>query len=110
MFVTALLSGRACCHPARQIASELASNAVAHTASGQPDGWFVVHVLLFPDRVRVCVFDLGHPHNTPTLKNSAPDQETGRGLSLVAALAAQWGVQGDAAGRTVWAELPDRRK
>ncbi|MEV0402207.1 ATP-binding protein [Actinoallomurus sp. NPDC050550] len=32
-------------------------------------------------------------------------KEGGRGLRIIAALTATWGVNGDAAGRTVWAEF-----
>jgi serine/threonine-protein kinase RsbW len=111
-FVGAVLDGHTCRPLAQLIASELGANAVQHTRSGQPEGWFVVHVLLSPcrARARVRVFDLGHPHNAPTLTDLTPEAESGRGLPLVCALAQQWGVEGDAAGRVVWAELADERE
>jgi serine/threonine-protein kinase RsbW len=94
------------CDTAEQIVSTLATNAIVHTSSGQPDdGWFVVHVLIMDDRVRLRVFDLGSPARKPEILTPYPDDEGGRGLAIVAALASEWHVHGDAAGRVVWADI-----
>jgi hypothetical protein len=100
-------------------ASELAGNAVLHTASGEPGGQFVVHLAAFADRWQVRVDDAGGP-NFPRLCKDAvldpdcPDSElcdldlpeAGRGLALVAAVSRNWGVLGDEYSRAVWAEIP----
>jgi anti-sigma regulatory factor (Ser/Thr protein kinase) len=108
-FVRAVLDGRTETHMIELLVSELATNAVLHTASGLPDGWFVVHVVVFADRVRIRVFDLGGK-NVPTVITDPNGDEHGRGLLTVAALAMEWGVEGDAAGRIVWADFPLPRR
>jgi anti-sigma regulatory factor (Ser/Thr protein kinase) len=111
-FVGAVLEDLTCRESALLVVSELATNAVVHTDSGKPDGWFIVHVVVFVDRVRLRVFDMGHPTNKPELKPLDPDAHTGRGLAVVAGLALDWGVEGDQSAYLVWADLhePGRRK
>lgn len=85
------------------VASELGSNAVAHTVSGQ-GGWFAVEVTWHPHAVLVAVADGGGP-GEPRLIDD-PNGEHGRGLRMVEALSARTGFIGDARGRLVWAEVP----
>jgi anti-sigma regulatory factor (Ser/Thr protein kinase) len=91
--------------------SELAANAIAHTASGDC-GVFTVEVIQSaPGVARVAVTDAGGPHE-PAVRHpdeSADPQclaEGGRGLALVAACSSRWGYRDadEGAGRTVWAE------
>jgi anti-sigma regulatory factor (Ser/Thr protein kinase) len=91
--------------------SELAANAIAHTASGA-GGVFTVEVTrLTPGMALVAVTDAGGPRE-PAIRRAAEsgDQchlaECGRGLALVDALASRWGYRAldIGAGRTVWAE------
>jgi len=84
--------------------SELAANAVAHTASGV-GGDFTVEVIRSADGVAlVAVTDAGGP-GEPSVRGADELAEGGRGLALVAALASRWGHHEVAAGgRTVWAE------
>jgi anti-sigma regulatory factor (Ser/Thr protein kinase) len=91
----------------RTVVSELVTNALVYTASGRPDGWFVVQVTDIGDRVRIRVFDLGDPVSTPHIAGDMHDldAESGRGLAVVAALAKDWGVDGDGGGYAVWADL-----
>ncbi|MGW0554657.1 ATP-binding protein [Streptomyces sp. NPDC002926] len=42
----------------------------------------------------------------PTERNAEPDEESGRGLRLVADAARRWGTRRDRNGKTVWFELP----
>jgi anti-sigma regulatory factor (Ser/Thr protein kinase) len=42
----------------------------------------------------------------PRVRESGMDAESGRGLSLVAALAAEFGVRREAAGKTLWFTRP----
>ena len=90
------------------LASELSSNAVTHTRSGQPGGQFTVEVTWSPESARVVVGDQGS-QEIPATVSSTGDQvaclESGRGLLLVDALSAAWGIAGDADARWLWAEV-----
>ncbi|MEV0151990.1 MULTISPECIES: ATP-binding protein [unclassified Nonomuraea] len=103
-FVTALLRGRPAVDEAELIVSELATNAIRHSASGRFGGRFLVSVQAHTDRLWVGVLDEGGP-SSPRLFRPYPEGEGGRGLLLVANLAIDWGVWGDEHGRTVWAVL-----
>jgi serine/threonine-protein kinase RsbW len=82
--------------------SELASNAVLHSCSRDPGGQFTVRVSVSPaGRIRAEVADRGGPWNP----EPAQDEERGRGLLIVAALATRWGITGSEAGRSAWLEL-----
>lgn len=88
-------------------ASELAANAVIHTASGK-GGFFSVEVVRRPGAVRVAVTDAGAP-TAPAVRVAHSDLddlgESGLGLALVAVRASVWGYAGTGSGRTVWAEI-----
>jgi len=84
------------------VATELGTNAVRHTASGR-GGWFAVEIALAGRMIRVTVADQGAPGEPQVIDD--PLAEHGRGLTLVAALAARAGVCGDQHGRLVWAEV-----
>lgn len=81
------------------VAAELLANAVQHglapvdlTVSGSPD------------LVRIDVADASP--RPPVRPRTSTTNMTGRGLALVQALCARWGVQpGPGPGKTVWAEL-----
>lgn len=103
-FVTALLRGWPAVNEAELIVSELATNAIRHSASGRFGGRFLVSVQAHTDRLWVGVLDEGGP-SSPRLFRPHPEGEGGRGLLLVASLAVDWGVWGDEHGRTVWAVL-----
>ncbi len=107
-FVAAALAG---C-PARETlltcVSELAANAVAHTASGA-GGVFTVEVIRPADGVAlVAITDAGGFSRPAISRGRGLEQlaEGGRGLALVEALSSRWGYRdaGDGEGRTVWAE------
>ena len=122
-FVAGLLAG---C-PAREVlvtcVSELCTNAVTHTASGQ-GGAFTVEVDLPRDGVaRIAVTDDGGPSLPavgaldpaaldPALLDPAAAglavldlmAEGGRGLALVAASTSRWGYAEAGPGLTAWAE------
>ena len=107
-FVAAALAGCPARETLAACVSELAANAVAHTASGA-GGSFAVEVLRPADGMAlVAVTDLGGPGEPAIRPRNAGDEfaESGRGLALVAACSRRWGYR-DAAGgrgRTVWAE------
>jgi anti-sigma regulatory factor (Ser/Thr protein kinase) len=93
--------------------SELAANAVVHTASGL-SGYFTVEVTCPRSGVaRVAVTDAGGPTEPAAgspVEAGAVDQDVddlpvcGLGLALVAASASCWGYYDTGPGRTVWAE------
>jgi anti-sigma regulatory factor (Ser/Thr protein kinase) len=92
--------------PAREdlllMATELAGNAVRHTASGQ-GGAFGVRVTWEDGAVLVAVDDAGGPGEPRVVDD--PLAEGRRGLLLVRELSARIGMSGDYRGRTVWAEV-----
>jgi len=105
-FLAGLLAGQLNPGPATDDAvlclSELASNAVVHSRSGQPGGQFTVRIRLHGPDLRVEVADAGGPWGSPT-----PNDQHGRGLTAVSAIARAWGViDGTSGGRVVWFELP----
>jgi serine/threonine-protein kinase RsbW len=83
--------------------SELAANAVLHSDSGRPGGTFTVRVeSCHGAYIRIEVEDDGGPWLAPA---PDPGSGSGRGLDIVGALAADWGVATSPAGRTVWARF-----
>jgi anti-sigma regulatory factor (Ser/Thr protein kinase) len=91
------------------VAVELAANAVRHTASGQPGGYFVAELTWCGPVVRTAVADGGGPSEPRVVAQPSGGEldglaEQGRGLAMVEALSTRTGVIGDARGRVVWAE------
>lgn len=82
------------------LVSELATNAVLYGAGG-----FEVAVERDAGHVRIAVSDFGA--GQPVLQQPRVTDEHGRGLQLVAALSASWGIRERAhrIGKTVWFEL-----
>jgi anti-sigma regulatory factor (Ser/Thr protein kinase) len=83
---------------AQLVVAELASNAVVHARSA-----FSVAARAEPSGVRIPVHDASSV--TPTMRAADPLALSGRGLRLVAAIAADWGVDLTPDGKVVWAEL-----
>jgi serine/threonine-protein kinase RsbW len=89
------------------IVSELATNSILHTGSGQEGGSFIVEVVRTTGYVRVAVYDCGWG-GTPVIpcRLPHPTARRGRGLAITTALATNIGYQGnDERGHVVWAEL-----
>jgi anti-sigma regulatory factor (Ser/Thr protein kinase) len=81
---------------------ELVTNAVVHAG-----GVTIVRLGLDDHTLRVTVCD--HIEAPPVTRNAAPDADHGRGLALVEALAARWGVdRAQPPGKCVWLELSTR--
>jgi len=101
-FLAEILAGCPIADEAILCVSELAANAVVHSASGEPGGTFWVHLTAVPgEYVRVEVCDQGGPW-----VGRDQDVERPHGLDIVRQLAARFGVDGDAwSGRIVWARL-----
>ncbi|NBM16202.1 ATP-binding protein [Streptomyces sp. GC420] len=83
--------------------SELLTNVVRHLGDGVP---VTVRVARAVDgRTRLEVTD-PDPRASPVLCRAAADDETGRGLALLDAVALCWGVDQGPGTKTVWCELP----
>ncbi|MEI5097780.1 ATP-binding protein [Streptomyces sp. PmtG] len=88
-----------------QIVAELAANAATHTRQASPD--FRLRLLLLEGEVLIEVTDTDTGGGPPReVRLPPPGEESGRGLALVAAMAARWGVVAGRAGdKTVWASV-----
>lgn len=101
-FLASCLAGCAVADDALTCLSELAANAVLHSNSQLPGGSFTVQAGRDPGgRLRIEVTDQGGPWDP----SADPDGEHGRGLLVVARLAADWGIGEHLNGRTAWLEL-----
>ncbi|MFF1349953.1 ATP-binding protein [Streptomyces sp. NPDC058322] len=80
------------------LASELVTNAVRY--GQEPGDSLKVTVEASPGRCRVEVHDTRRRH--PRARPVSSERARGRGLHLVQALAAQWGVAEKSFGKVVW--------
>jgi anti-sigma regulatory factor (Ser/Thr protein kinase) len=85
------------------IACELITNAILHTPSGADGGEFTVRVLTGSGWARVEVSDTGTGQWHPR-EGIGSEDEYGRGLAIVAALADKFGHDATPDGQTLWAE------
>lgn len=90
------------------LASELCTNAIVHSRSGEAGGQFSVDIEWAPALARVVVGDQGSA-KTPAVAarkgDAAPLGESGRGLLLVDDLADDWGTASCPNRRWVWADV-----
>lgn len=89
---------------AAHITAELAANAVTHGHVPGRDFELRLTYAESAATLRIEVSD-ARGDRVPELRPPAPEVETGRGLCLVEAVAATWGVTERRIGKTVWAEL-----
>lgn len=82
------------------VASELASNAMLHAG-----GIAAVGVAEHGEAVRITVHD--RTRVPPVIGRQSTEAMTGRGLRLVASLAAEWGAEPTGDGKAVWADLTE---
>lgn len=92
------------------LGSELATNALRHSLSGQPGGSYTLLVHRHRTGLHLSCRDRGglreeDGHLRSTEKAWDLSAESGRGLALVGALATEWGDNGNAHYRTVWFHL-----
>jgi anti-sigma regulatory factor (Ser/Thr protein kinase) len=80
------------------LVTELVTNAVLHARTA-----LVLHIDVHDGVVRLSVSD--RSHDVPVLKHYDTDDVTGRGLALVEMLAANWGVDEEPDGKSVWCEV-----
>ncbi|MET8295390.1 ATP-binding protein [Streptomyces sp. NPDC005180] len=88
-----------------QVVAELAANAVTHGAVPGRD--FELGLRRLDGVLRVEVSD-AHAGRQPDLRPAGDGH--GYGLRIVEALADAWGVTGRVVGKTVWAEVVQRRR
>ncbi|MGG2466023.1 ATP-binding protein [Streptomyces sp. RGM 3693] len=93
--------GASCCE-VELCVSELVGNVIRHVGEGAP---VTVYVGRTADgRIRVEVTD-PDPRALPVLLRAAVDDEGGRGIALLDAVALRWGVRQEEASKTVWCEV-----
>ncbi|MFF3122378.1 ATP-binding protein [Streptomyces sp. NPDC057908] len=80
--------------------SELAANVIKHVGEGVPA---TLVLEASGDRLRIELHDKSY--RVPVLGAVACDDECGRGLHLLAGMAADWGTLLTATGKAVWCEL-----
>ncbi len=80
------------------VLSELVSNAVLHGG-----GCTGIEIEAVDGGLRIEVRDASRV--PPILGRPSEESLTGRGLRLVASIAAAWGADGEAGGKVVWAEV-----
>lgn len=106
-FSRLLLAGHVLADLVELVVSELSTNAVEHSASGEPGGFFVVELEVFRDHVTVAVVDMGS-EELPAVAGDDPAQSVslgGRGLHIVEAVAKDWGCHRVRVGLRVWADI-----
>lgn len=100
-FVTSTLTRWKCQHVADMVAlltSELVTNAVVHARSG-------VRLTLVLGRAAVRVEVADDAPGRPVLRRAGPESLSGRGLTLLDAIADRWGVEHATPGKSVWFEV-----
>jgi anti-sigma regulatory factor (Ser/Thr protein kinase) len=95
------LEGHPAADEATLIASEFATNAVLHSASGN-GGKFILRAEIHPGYVRIEVEDDGGPWNRTPHHDDRP-----HGFDVAEAITGpgNWGIDGDATGRVAWATI-----
>ncbi len=81
------------------LTSELVTNAIIH----EPGGTVTLGIRCLRDQLRVDVYDTSR--SFPVVSVAPGDAETGRGLMIVATLAAEWGFYRTPAGKAVYFTL-----
>jgi anti-sigma regulatory factor (Ser/Thr protein kinase) len=83
------------------LTSELVTNAIRHSRSGESGGSVRLVVLAVTDGIRIEVTDSGSADGSPVVKDDIYTCD-GHGLFLVEAVADQWGYRRAGASTTVW--------
>ncbi|MFD3803260.1 ATP-binding protein [Streptomyces sp. NPDC058618] len=82
--------------------TELTANVIKHVGAGT-SATLVMESAPTEARLRVEIHDKSH--TTPVVEWPSCEEESGRGLHLLAALAVDWGTVLTATGKAVWCEL-----
>jgi anti-sigma regulatory factor (Ser/Thr protein kinase) len=96
-------------HPAIEttmlLISELVTNSVLHSRSGEPGGRVTLVLCTGPAGILIQVSDDGGPSEPRVSPICADGAEHGHGLLLVDALAARWGSICSPGGRVTWCRV-----
>jgi anti-sigma regulatory factor (Ser/Thr protein kinase) len=103
-FVRGILAASPRAADMEQITAELVSNAILHTPSGSDGGEFTLTIDTEPGWARVEITDAG-TGRWNARGDGGTDEEYGRGLAIVAALADKFGHDIRAEEQTAWAEV-----
>ena len=90
------------CPEVQLCVSELLTNVIRHLGEGTP---VTLRITRTDSRIRVAVTD-PEPYAWLVVRAAGPEDENGRGLVLLDAVATRWGVEQGPEGKTVWCELP----
>jgi anti-sigma regulatory factor (Ser/Thr protein kinase) len=115
-FTRLVAGGRDGAELVEMVVSELAGNAIQHSASGRPGGKFTLELADLQDGWHIRVVDQGGPkvpsacaltsiEDAEDLDDLGDEIEAGRGLAIVAEVSASWGFLGDHTTRSVWAKI-----
>ena len=96
----------ASCADVQLCVTELVGNVVRHVGEGTPVRVRVARTDDGGGRIRVEVTD-PDPRALPVLLHATGDDESGRGLALLDAVALRWGVEQAVVGKAVWCELEE---
>jgi anti-sigma regulatory factor (Ser/Thr protein kinase) len=105
-FVRTALGARPCRDDAVLLTSEMVTNSIAHSRSGD-GGEITIVVIDLGGFVRVEVIDDGSDHLPEISRPGTGLADGGRGLQIVSAQAASWGHARDGCGLTTWFEVTD---
>jgi len=89
------------CPEVQLCVSELLTNVIVHVGEETPVSVRLTHE---GGRTRLEVTD-PDPHSWLILRRATADDETGRGLLLLDAVAVRWGVEQTPGGKTVWCDF-----
>jgi hypothetical protein len=90
--------GETAADAAALVVSELVSNALQHAGDG------TLQLEMFDSGVHIAVLD-HQPNHWPSMRPHAPLGDAGRGLGIVAAMSAAWGISAVADTKAVWCEV-----
>jgi len=93
-----------CVADAELCLSELVGNAVRH-GRPLPDGCLHAEWQIGPSVVRLAVLDGGEDASILNARHAGTDATSGRGLTIVGAIARRWGAEADPLGIRVWADV-----
>ncbi|MFJ9319464.1 ATP-binding protein [Streptomyces globisporus] len=87
------------------VAHEILANAIEHGSDGEDGGIRLSMQWKKLPECRITVHDTGPATETPQAVAAEESAESGRGLSIVEAIAYSWGVTRQRTGHSVWATL-----
>lgn len=105
-FVRAGLAGHPAADAAVLVASELATNSVAHSGSARDGGVFVVHLAEVNATEVAVLLTETRGQGMPAVREAGPDAESGRGLAVVHALTSLFRIADTGEVRSLLAVIP----